>query len=191
MSRNAPQMSPPHAISAPAKPRAGQWVQTERAAHEEWADLILRKPVAGALLHRLCSQMGNLNAVVVSQTILSQLIGVSVRTIQRAVSDLEKEKWLQVVRIGKGKEAAYVVNDRVAWAQPRQELRLSTFSAKIIVSADDQPAQSLDETILRRIPIVFQSERQLPTGPGASPPSQAIFEGMEPDLPFIHRQATE
>ena len=179
-------MSPPSAIGSPIKQTG--WVQTERAAHEEWAALILRKPIAGALLHRLCSAMGHLNAVVVSQKILAQLLGVSVRSIQRAISDLQKEKWLQVVHIGKGKEAAYVVNDRVAWAQPRDELRLSTFSAKVIVSADDQTKQTLDNNgALRRIPVVFQSERQLPAGPGAPPPSQTIFEGMEPDLPAIHR----
>ena len=178
-------MSPPPAIGSPIKQKG--WVQTERAAHEEWAALILRKPIAGALLHRLCSAMGHLNAVVVSQTILSQLLGVSVRSIQRAISDLQKEKWLQVVRIGKGKEAAYVVNDYVAWAQPRDELRLSTFSAKVIVSADDQSKQTLDNAALRRIPVVFQNERQLPAGAGAPPPSQTIFEGMEPDLPAIHR----
>ncbi|MEZ7525968.1 helix-turn-helix domain-containing protein, partial [Burkholderia vietnamiensis] len=117
--------SAPPAIGVPARHKPGQWVQTERKAHEEWAMLALRKPVAGALLHKLVAQMGYQNAVVVSQKVLAQMLGVHERTVRRAVADLVAERWIQVVRLGKGKEAAYIVNDRVAWGQPRDQLRLS------------------------------------------------------------------
>ncbi|MEZ7525972.1 hypothetical protein, partial [Burkholderia vietnamiensis] len=84
-----------------------------------------------------------------------------------------------------GKEAAYIVNDRVAWGQPRDQLRLSAFSATIIADADDQDAVTLDGADLRRIPTLYPGEMQLPTGPGAEPPSQPHLDGMEPDLPAI------
>ena len=161
----------------------GHWVQTERAAHESWASLIGRKPKAAALLHHLVARMGQQNAVVVSQKVLAELVGCSVDTIQRSLQVLAAERWIQIVRIGKGKEAAYVINDRVAWGQPRDQLRLSSFSATVIADAADQEPISLGSEPLQRIPALFPGERQLPSGEGQTPPSQPSIEGLEPDLP--------
>ena len=69
------------------KHRPNQFVQTERKAHEAWADLIARKPKAAALAHHLVANMGSFNAVVVSQGLLAKLMNCSVRTVQTAVSD--------------------------------------------------------------------------------------------------------
>lgn len=181
-------ISAPHDIGAPAKNKPGQWVQTERKAHEDWAALSMKKPVAGALLHKLVATMGHQNAVVIPQKVLAAMLGVSDRTIQRAVKDLAEGRWIQVVRLGKGKEAAYVVNDRVAWGQPRDQLRLSAFSATVVADYDDQDSAALDNADLRRIPTLYPGERQLPTGPGSEPPSQPSIEGLEPDLPAIIQQ---
>lgn len=166
---------------------SGKWVQTERKAHELWARFCIRKPTAAGVLHHLVAHMGPQNAVVISQKVLAAMLGVTDRTVRTAISDLVAESWVQVVRIGKGKEAAYVVNDRVAWGQPRDQLRLSTFSATIIADAADQDDLTLSAAPLRRIPTLYPGERQLPTGPGAEPPSQPSIPGMEPDLPAIVR----
>jgi len=175
--------SAPQEIGRSAKPKQGQWVQTERKAHEAWAKFCIRKPTASAVLHHLVAQMGNQNAVVISQKLLSKLLGVSDRTIRTAISALVAENWIQAVRIGRGKESAYVVNDRVAWGQPRDQLRLSVFSAAIVADFDEQDEGLLGHGDLRRIPTIFPGERQLPTGPGEAPPSQPFIGGMEPDLP--------
>lgn len=172
-------------IGVPAKNKVGQWVQTERTAHEAWANLIARKPRAAQLLHHLVAQMGHQNAVVVSQKVLAQLMGVDTRTVSRSVAVLAEENWVQVVRIGKGKEAAYVVNDRVAWGQSRDQLRLSTFSAMVIADLDDQEPEALEHKELRRIPTLYPGEQQLPSGVGLSPPSQPALDGMEHDLPAV------
>lgn len=173
--------SPPLGVLAKAK--SGQWVQTERKAHEAWAQLISRKPRAAEALHYLVAHMGSQNAVVMPQKVLATLMGRSVDTVQRAIRDLAAERWIQVVRLGKGKEAAYVINDQVAWGQARDQLRLSVFSATVIADAEDQDALTLDEAVLRRLPTLYPGERQLPNGPGLPPPSQPFFTGMEPDLP--------
>lgn len=160
------------------------WVQTERAAHQAWAMLLGRKPRAGALLHVLVANMGNQNAVVVSQDLLARMMDCSVRTIRRAIKDLSDENWIEVQRIGKGKESVYIVNDRVAWAQSRdKKVYLSRFSASVVVDMDDQPEIKTDS--LRQIPVMFQGEAQLPTGKGEPPPVQPCFDGLEPDLPAI------
>ena len=172
-------------VGVPAKHKAGHWVQTERAAHEAWANLIARKPRAAQLLHHLVAQMGHQNAVVVSQKVLAQLMGVDTRTVSRSVAVLVEEHWVQVVRIGKGKEAAYVVNDRVAWGQPRDQLRLSTFSATVIADFDDQESDALEHRELRRIPTLYPGEQQLPSGSGLAPPSQPALDGLEHNLPAV------
>lgn len=179
-------MPTPPTIGTPVKNKPGQWVQTERKAHEEWANLIGRKPRAAALLHHLVAQMGHQNAVMVSQKTLAKIMGASLDTVKRALRDLEAERWIQIVKMnGPGTVAAYVVNDRVAWGQPRDQLRLSVFSASVVADAEDQDPLTLEHGSLRRIPTLFPGERQLPTGPGEDPPSQPSIPGMEPDLPAI------
>jgi hypothetical protein len=159
------------------------WVQTERKSHEVWARFTLKKPTASALLHYMCSYMGPQNALVISQSVLSKKMGVSVRTINSALSDLAAHQWIQIVKLGKGKECAYVVNDRVAWDQPRDKLNLSLFSATVVADFEDQV--DVDGPPLKRIPVLFSGEQQLPTGPGEPPPSQPSLQGLEPDLPSI------
>jgi DNA-binding transcriptional MocR family regulator len=120
---------------------------------------------------------------VISQKVLAEIMGRSLDTVQRAIRDLAAERWIQVVRIGKGKEAAYVINDQVAWAQTRKNMRLSIFSATVVADMEDQEPLTVEEQKLRRIPVLYAGEQQLPQGPGMPPPSQPFFDGMEPDLP--------
>jgi len=157
------------------------WVQTDKKAHEAWARFTLTKPTASALLHYMCAFMADQNALVISQAILAKKLGVSPRTISTAIADLAGAQWIQIVRLGKGKECAYVINDRVAWDKPRNKLNLSLFSANVVADADDQT--ELEGPSLRRIPVLFAGEHQLPTGEGEPPPSQPCIEGLEPDLP--------
>ena len=180
--------SAPPAIGTPVENKPGQWVQTERKAHEDWANLIGRKPKAAMLLHHLVSKMGQQNAVVVSQKTLALLMGASLDTVKRALRVLEAEQWIQIVKMnGPGTVAAYVVNDRVAWGQPRDQLRLSVFSAAVVADIGDQDPQTLENIALRRIPALFPGERQLPSGEGISPPNQPALEGLEHDLPSLSR----
>jgi hypothetical protein len=185
---NMRRISAPPEVGAPAGHKPGHFVQTERKAHEAWARFCIRKPTASAVLHHLVANMGHQNAVVIPQKLLAQMLGVTDRTIRTAVADLQAENWIQVVRIGKGREAAYVVNDQVAWGQPRDQLRLSVFSATIVADAADQDPQTLEHRDLRRIPTLYPGERQLPTGPGEDPPSQPSIPGMEQDLPSLTMQ---
>mgnify|MGYP000639778385 FL=1 len=183
-------MTSPPDIGAPIS-RKGQFVMTERAAHEAWARLIARKPRAAQLAHHLVASMGHQNAVVVSQAVLAKMMGCSVETVKRAVRDLVAERWVSVVRIGKGKESAYIVNDRVAWGQPRDQLRLPVFSATVIADFDDQEDGLLGSGEMRKIPTLFVGETQLPSGPGEEPPSQPSISGLEPDLPALNQTQAE
>lgn len=167
------------------------WVQTERAAHEAWAHLIASAPMAARLAHTLVAHMGDGNAVVASQGTLGELMArpgerpVHRNTVRKAIQKLEAEQWIEVVQIGgKGGALAYVINDRVAWGQPRDRLRYSRFSAQVIASESEQATPLESRPPLRQIPTLMRGEEQIPHGEPAEPPSQGLLEGTEPDLPY-------
>jgi len=169
-------------------PKKAGWVQTDKKTHEAWARFTLKKPTASACLHFMCAWMCDQNAIVIAQSVLAKKLNVSLRTISTAISDLEAGNWIQVVKIGKGKESAYVINDRVAWDKPREKLNLSIFSAMIVADSDDQDADAINnQEPLKRLPVLYPFERQLPTGPGEPPPSQPSLPELEPDLPCIRK----
>lgn len=164
----------------------GNWVQTERAAHEAWASLIQKAPKAAQLMHILTARVGEHNAVVVSQKTLSELMTCSRRTVQRAVDVLVADRWIEIRQIGEnGTVNAHIINDRIAWTGKRDGIRYSLFSAAVIVSDIEQPDASKlgHQEPLRRLPSLFRDEGQSPSGDGLPPPSQPFLGGMEPDLP--------
>lgn len=170
----------------PAKQPQGNWVQTERAAHEAWAALIAKAPKAAQIMHILTARVGENNAVVVSQKNLMKLTGSSRRTVQRALDVLSKDRWIEVRQIGQnGTVNAYIINDRVAWSGKRDGIRYSLFTAAVIASDDEQPDRDDlgRQEPLRRLPSLYRDERQLPSGDGLPPPSEPPFPSMEPDLP--------
>ena len=180
-------------MTLPTKQPKGNWVQTERAAHEAWATLIATNPRAAQLMHLLTARVGEHNAVVVSHKLLAKLLGVrSVTTVKTALAVLESSRWIEVRQLGdRGTINAYILNDRVAWHQSRDGLRHSLFSATVVVSEEDQPDRdSLDSLPpLMKVPNLLPGEQQLPSGDGLPPPSEPALPGLEPDLPAIrHKQ---
>jgi DNA-binding transcriptional regulator YhcF (GntR family) len=163
------------------------WVQTDRSAHEAWGKLIATSPRAAQLMHHIVAHMDQSAAVVASYATLAGICGFSVATVRRAIDDLRKNNWIQVVQIGgKGGANAFIVNSRVAWAAPRDSLPLAAFTARVLTVATEQDAETLSGPPLKRIPHLMNSlERQLPTGDGEDPPSQPSIPGLEPDLPSI------
>lgn len=171
-------------IAVTTKASKATWVQTEREVHEAWAELIGKSPKAAQLMHILTARMGDNNAVVVSLPVLANIMKCSRPTAIRAIKVLKSGNWIESVQIGgSGSVNAYIINDRVAWTQPREKLRFSLFSATVITSSDEQPDESIlgNQEPLRRLPKV--GELQLPVGDGLPPPSQPSLPNMEPDLP--------
>lgn len=178
----------------PVKKHRGDWVQTERAAHEAWAALITKSPLAAKVMHLLTARTGEHNAVVISHGTLAALTGASRRGVQNALQVLADHRWLEIRQIGeRGTVNAYVLNDRVTWSGPRDGIRYSTFSAAIIVSDAEQPdADELGgQQPLRRIPGLYRGEQQLPMGEGLPPPAEPALPGFEHDLPARTLEGTE
>ena len=170
-------MSHPHdsaaALGTPATYGRNTWIQTERKALETWANLTMTSPRASALLQHLVARMGHQNAVVISQKTLAKMMGCTSRTVQRALDDLIKGQWVQVVQIGAaGSVNCYVINSKVAWGEARDHLRLAVFTANVVADAEDQTPETLGHKKLKTIQVTY--------APGAAPPDDA----EDPPLPF-------
>lgn len=170
--------------------RRKTWVQTERATHEAWGHLIASSPMAARLAHTLVAHMGEGNAVVASQGTLGEMMAregeraVHRNTVRKAIQRLADDRWIEVVRVGgKGGALAYVINDRVAWGQPRDQLFYSRFTAQVIASESEQTEPIEKRSPLRQIPTLMRGEEQIPHGDSGTPPSQQLLDGTEPDLP--------
>lgn len=142
---------------------AGTWVQTDRLAHELWAQFLAQKgaTTASRVMHVLIARMGDKNACVISQSQLAEELEVDPRTIRRAIAMLRDHQWIQTVNIGGAKSGVqgYIVNSRVAWQGARDGIRWSAFDATVYVSEQDQD-QSIDEQPpLNRIPSLYPSNK--------------------------------
>ena len=171
------------ALAQPAQ--RGTWVQTERAGHEAWAALTAQAPRAAQLMHILVQHMDKHGALIISQATLAKLMDTSVATTKRAISVLTKHNWVQTISVGgqRGGTLAYVVNSRIAWADKRDNLQYALFSARVLVSTEDQSDLGTDK--LKQLPTMDDGDIQLPSGPGEEPPAQDSFDNMLPDMPSI------
>ncbi len=170
----------------PDRKSRGQWVQTERAAHEAWALLTRKSALAAQIMHLLVARVGDHNAVVISQGTLATLTGASRRGVQKALRVLIDDRWIELRQIGdRGTINAHVINDRVAWSGKRDGIRYSLFSATVVLSDDEQPDRDMlgNQEPLRKVPSLYRGEHQLPAGDGLPPPSEPSLPGLELDLP--------
>lgn len=164
----------------------GTWVQTERKAHEAWAALIGKQPKAAQLLHLLVANMDKRGAVIVSQKVLAEMMGVHRNTVRTAIQALESDNWIESVRVGseKGGVKAYVINRRVAWADKRENQRFAIFDARVIASSSEQDFDVLgSRDSLRQLPNF--GEIQIPMGESLPPPNQPSIDGLEAELPAV------
>lgn len=151
-------------IGAPVHGRLKRFTQLENNALDDWADLAMRKPRANALLIILIKHMQDGNVVTVAQSLIGKLMGCSVDTVQRAIKDLVKENWIQVIYLnGSGGVASYAVNSAVAWAQPREQLReaafhTALFGSRVIADRSLQPASTLNVTKLKKVPQLIDGQ---------------------------------
>lgn len=170
------------------KKRPVRFVQTELNAHEAWARLIMEDRRAAQLMHILVANVGDENAVIISQKTLAQMMGVKARkTVVSAVKTLKDSQWIDVVKLEqRGGVNAYIINSNVAWSDKRDNLQYAHFRANVIVASDVQDEDVNDKTPLRKLPQI--GEIQIPNGEGLEPPSSPSLPNMEPDLPAAGTQ---
>ena len=133
---------------------------TELRTHERWADL---PGAAAKVMHLLCAKVGVHNAVVISQQMIADSMGMSLRTVQRSVQELKKNNWIRVAQIGANATVnAYVINSEVIWTEGRDHLRYAEFSATIVAGEKEQPGGKVVEETepLNHVPEIFTGSPQ-------------------------------
>lgn len=145
-----------HQLAAlPAKERT-LFVQLYRSAIRAMRNLAFEAPMAQGVLLVLMERMNRRNALVASQSTLSKLTGKSRKTIQRALAELQKRNFIEVVKVGN--ISVIVVNKRVAWTTDiALRDKLAGFDAQVIVSASEQdhPERLGNEPPLVALPPVL------------------------------------
>ena len=156
------------------------WAQLNLAASEDLRGLIGRQPKAAQLVLALIEKMepGGGGVVVASRTAMSELIGSSLVTVDRALRLLADEGWIQRMRVGGA--FALAINYRVAWVGPREDIQHAVFGATVIASRSEQDAMALNPMAIRHVPMMYPDDIPLMVGPGQDPPSQPDLEGMPP-----------
>lgn len=152
-----------------------------------------RSPAAFQILLYLAERMTKSNVVVMSGEALGEAIGKSRSTVHRALTLLEGEKWLQILK--SGSTNAYVINSRVMW-RDHSGKRFSSFFAEVIISESEQ-GRSVEEIDaqadqLRNVPIVEDGMLLLDDGAELDPPDQRDL--LPPDaaeFPRVDRDTGE
>lgn len=153
------------------KPNPHDFVQVTRGHLRDLRELAKRSPSAWQVFMLLTERMNRSNAIVVSQTTMAKILGYSRPTINVAISLLEKEKWVQVIKIGTSN--AYVLNSKVVWRDVGGK-RFASFFANVVVSEDEQTRQieDWDDLNLRQVPLLGPDEHPLIDDAPLSPPDQ-------------------
>jgi len=160
------------------------WAQLNLAASEDLRGLIGRQPKAAQLMLALIEHMrpGSGGVVVVSRTAMAEILGSSLRTIDRAVALLAEEGWVQRMRIGGA--FALAINYRVAWIGNREDIQHAVFGATVIASRSEQDVMALNSPPIRQVPILRPDEMPLMVGDGQEPPSQPELDGVSPVVAY-------
>jgi Fe2+ or Zn2+ uptake regulation protein len=151
------------------------WLQVEKSALHELQRLAIKSPSAMATLMFLTRSMTRTNALAVSQAVIAQKVGISIRSVAAAVKTLEKHRFIEVAKVGN--MAVYNINTRLAWQGNRGE-RHAHFVADIIAVESEQSPELFEDFKLKKVPQAKPNERFLVGNEPIDPPDQS-----EMDLP--------
>ena len=155
----------------PLQKNPADFLQLTRGYLRDMRELAKRSPAAHQVLWLLAERMNKTNAVVISQKTMGQILGYSRATLNRAITLLRNERWVQVVTTGTSN--AYIVNSKVLWRDQGGK-RYASFFAEVVVSEDEQshPIENWEGIELRSLPILQGNEQVLMTNEELPPPDQ-------------------
>jgi hypothetical protein len=159
--------------TADERPPTFGWLQVEKKVGQELQRLALKHPAAMSTLMYFMNNMGRNNALVVSQAVIAQKVGVTITAINRAIKTLDKHRFIEVVKVGN--LCVYRVNTRVAWQGNRGE-KYAYFSADVIAFEGEQVAGFGNQEPLKQVPILQEDERVLVGNEPIEPPDQQEME---------------
>lgn len=166
----------------PVRKNTADFVQITRGYLSDIQKLTAKSPIATRILLFLTERMTRQNAIVVSQPTLAEIMGCNVSTVYRAIQILQKDNWLQIVKIGQAN--GYLINSRVVW-RSHQNKRFGYFNAEVIASETEQSQtiEELETQPLKHIPNVKVGEMMISDDADLPPPDQRDL--IEPDFEVV------
>lgn len=166
-------------------PDVRDFVQYTRGYLKNQRELARRSPAAWQVFTLLTERMNKSNAIVISQATMAEILGYTRTTINSAVKLLEKENWMQVVKVGQVN--AYVINSKVVW-RDRSGKRYASFSADVVISETEQnkAIEHWDNVELRHVPVLMPGELPIVGNEDLPPPDQKDLIPPDPKLEFPH-----
>lgn len=149
---------------------SGGYYMMSRVAEKNLRALQMANPTASLLFSviRENMQIGS-NAVTVSNSALSQIIGKSRATITRAIKHLATHNYVQIIKVGNVN--TYVVNEKIAFAGSAGQRR-AVFSATVIAHECEQEEGWNNVTKLKAVPVIYENERVILGCDELPPPDQ-------------------
>ena len=156
----------------PIKKDPKDFTMLTRGYIREIREMAKRAPAAFQVFLLLTERMNKTNAVVISWATIGQILDYSRATVYRAISLLEDEKWVQVVKVGSAN--GYIVNSKVIW-RDHSGKRYGSFFAEVVVSEDEQSrkVEDWDNVELRHVPVLHSGEIPISGNEELPPPDQA------------------
>lgn len=147
------------------------FLQVDKPSINPIRQLARRAPAAHQVLLLFVEKMNRTNAIAITQKTLAKILQYDARTIRRAITLLETERWVQIVKLGT--QHAYVVNSKVFWQSTRLG-RFAVFHATIIADEADQTykAEDWDNIKLKQVPVLQEGERLIISNSPTEPPDQ-------------------
>lgn len=117
----------------------GRWTQYNNEHTKEMMFLALKHPKAHAILLFLVDQMDTYNAVMCSNKVLQEILGVSRQTISSSIKVLKDNGFIAVLKSGTSN--VYAINDSVYWKSWGNKKQYSKFPANVVLALSEQDNQ--------------------------------------------------
>ena len=114
------------------------FIQVYEKGFERISELIINNPSAARLYVFLAEHIEpGTGAVVASQELLAEELGVSTRTIRRLSKTLEKEGAIIRIRLGAGSIYAYCLDPEEVWKSWNTSKKYAAFNTKTLARRED------------------------------------------------------
>lgn len=114
----------------------GNFYQFNREHSKEMIWLATNHPKANGILLFLLDQMDNYNAVMCSNTVICEALGIGRTTVSTSIKILREHGFIMVYKSGNSN--VYAVNKNLAWSSWGKNHQYAKFDAKIIISETEQ-----------------------------------------------------
>lgn len=110
--------------------------QFNREHSKEMIWLATNHPKANGILLFLLDQMDNYNAVMCSNLVIGEALGIGRTTVSTSIKTLKEHGFITVYKSGNSN--VYAVNKDLAWSSWGKNHKYAKFDAKIIISENEQ-----------------------------------------------------